>query len=133
MSDPELQIGKVVEASTGTPTGKVGAQPATLYYDENCGLCRQLAHLISRSAERNGLEVLPSQESAPDELVIATQSERYAGRDAWTWLVTHHSVFREWNWLATKLGLQDESTTLVMRGADMLRRFCSRCRKPTQF
>ena len=129
MSSPEIQIGKAVEASTVGSAGKAGRPGAVVYYDENCTLCRHLAQLISRSTPTSELIVTPTPESNPENLVIEVGDARYVGRDAWSWLVEHHGVFKEWNWLATKLGLREEAVTFVMRGADVLRRLCPTCRR----
>lgn len=129
MSSPEIQIGKGLEASTVNSAGKAGRPHAVVYYDENCQLCCHLAQLISRSAAAHGLEVSPSQDANPPELVVVAGEAVFVGRDAWSWLMEHHSVFKEWNWLATKLGLRDEAITFVMRGADVLRRLCPTCRR----
>lgn len=129
MSNPELQIGKAVEASTDDSSGKAGRPDAFVYYDENCPFCRHLAHLISKSVDASRLVLLPSPESDPSELVVVAGETTHVGRDAWSWLIEHQPVFKEWNWLATKLGLRDEGVTLVMRGAEVLRRLCPTCRR----
>lgn len=129
MLRPDLQTGKAVEASTVGSPGKVRAAHAVIYYDQNCALCRHLAQLISRKADEHGLTLLASIDPAPEELVVQADGATFTGREAWSWLIEHHSIFREWNWLATKLGWHDEAVTFVMRGADVLRRMCPGCRK----
>ena len=73
-----------------------------------------------------------SSEDSPEELVVSIFEDNavreLAGRDAWAWLLEHHPSLRDIHWIATKIGLTGEVSGVMMRGADMLRRFCWRCR-----
>ena len=122
-------IDEAAEASTEDSPGKVRAHAAQVFYDKNCSPCTYLAQLMSRSAFDKGIEFLPSPDPHPQQLVVRVDDVYHAGREAWTWLVDHHPLFREWNWLAAKIGLRDETSQLVMRGAEVLRRLCSKCRR----
>lgn len=129
MSSHNLSIGKSVEASTQVTPGKVRARAVVVYYDENCGLCRQLAQLMGKSVSEGAMDFLPSPHPQPPHLVVRVDETDYVGREAWSWLVDHHPLFREWNWLAAKIGLREEALQFVMRGAEVLRKLCPKCRR----
>lgn len=122
-------IDEAAGASTEDSPGKVRAHAAQVFYDKDCGSCRYLAQLMSKSVAGKSIDFLPSPDPHPQQLVVRAEEVYYAGREAWAWLVDHHPLFREWNWLAAKIGLRDETSQLVMRGAEVLRRLCPKCRR----
>jgi len=70
----------------------------------------------------------PRPEQLEIEMMIEGQKVELSGKDAWLWLTEHHPSLREVHWLAQKLGITEVAAGAMMRGADVLRRFCFRCR-----
>jgi hypothetical protein len=74
----------------------------------------------------------PSPESNPPYLVVEIhENETFKaleGALAWEWLLHHHPSLRDISWLAQKLGISRTIAQGAMRGADVVRKLCFRCR-----
>jgi len=114
-------------------------------FDGDCSLCRTLATLLARSAP-SSLSFSPWQTFVTDATLSrglsAELKERPAdvlrvwdgqvlleGRAAWAMLIAKTPSLKSLGWLAQRLGLEDQTATIVMKTAGALKRFCARCGK----
>lgn len=133
MSISNTLIGKSEDPSTATLPGKELHASATVFFDGNCRLCRDLAHFMGRLADLDLLQFKPSLESDPQSIKVEVKDEQgrtstLQGRDAWQWLIANHPSIRPLHWIAVKLGLASSTATAVQVGAGVLRRLCFRCK-----
>lgn len=110
-----------------------GDARVVVQYDGACPMCVMLADFSRKKmADDAGVEFRPSPEEHPQQIVVQIMEsgvlKSLAGRDAWSWLLEHHPSLRDIHWIASKIGLTSEVSGVIMRGADMLRKFCMRCR-----
>ena len=107
--------------------------PAVVRYDADCSLCRSLADFMAKRVVSEDIVFAASLENRPENLEVEVSEggarKTLVGADAWQWLLEHHPTLEEMNWIAQKLGIANVTSRSMMRGADVLRRFCFRCRK----
>ena len=100
-------------------------------YDAACSLCTMLAGFMGQRVSSNQMAFQPSERPNPEnvmiEMVIDDQKIELSGKAAWVWLTENHPSMRELHWLAQKIGIVEAAAASMMRGADLLRRFCFRC------
>lgn len=103
-----------------------------VHYDSACSLCTTLAGFMGQRVPKEQMTFEPSETPRPEqltiEMMIEGQKAELSGKEAWLWLTEHHPSLREVHWLAQKLGITEVAAGAMMRGADVLRRFCFRCR-----
>jgi hypothetical protein len=108
------------------------ASHVVVRYDSACSLCTTLAGFMGQRVAKEQMTFEPSETPRPEqleiEMMIEGQKVELSGKDAWLWLTEHHPSLREVHWLAQKLGITGVAAGAMMRGADVLRRFCFRCR-----
>ena len=100
---------------------------ATVYFDQNCDLCRLLADFMQRAVDPKQLSFAGGEENISAIYVVASD-RTYTGNEAWTWLLLHHPRLSTLRWLAVKLNLTEATSHTMARGAHMLRRFCRNCK-----
>jgi predicted DCC family thiol-disulfide oxidoreductase YuxK len=108
-------------------------RPAVVRYDADCSLCRSLADFMAKRVPSDQIVFAASIENRPANLEVEVAEggarRTLVGTEAWQWLLEHHPTLEEMNWIAQKLGMAVVASRSMMRGADVLRRLCFRCRK----
>jgi len=104
----------------------------TVRFDAGCTLCVTLAEFMRARVDSEVMTFAASGSANPEQLVIEfiqeNETRQLSGHQAWLWLLEHHPSLSEFNWIAQKLGIAAVSSHVMMRGADLLRRLCFRCR-----
>ena len=126
------------DVSTGVSARKVHDQQpvrtaqVTVRFDAGCALCVTLSEFMRARVDPEVMTFVASSSANPEQLVIEFMQEnetwQLSGHQAWLWLLEHHPLLSEFNWIAQKLGIAAVSSHVMMRGADLLRRLCFRCR-----
>ena len=98
---------------------------STVHFDRNCELCTLLANLMQRGVSTDEMAFIPS--DGASELLVVTGEQTYVGQDAWTWILKHHPNLSSLQWLAAKLGLTQNVSHVMARGAHMLKSLCRNC------
>ena len=106
--------------------------PPVVRYDSACSLCTMLAQLAGKRVSTSQMLFLPSEKVTPEKLEIEfsenEEKKILAGENAWLWLLEHHPDLDEIHWIAQKMGIAAPTSRYMMRGAEILKRFCFRCR-----
>lgn len=101
-------------------------------FDAGCDLCVTLSEFMRARVDPEVMTFAASQSANPQHLVVeikqGSEATELSGHQAWLWLLENHPSLSEFNWIAQKLGIAGVSTHVMMRGADLLRRLCFRCR-----
>jgi predicted DCC family thiol-disulfide oxidoreductase YuxK len=120
-----------MDDNTQISDSKASEVLATIYFDEKCFLCRNIAQLIGKMTPQTPYFLAPSLEPNPESISIHLRSgdtKTLVGPEAWRWLLENHPILGEIKWLAAKVGLTEETTALGMqRTTDFLKKLCSRC------
>ena len=105
---------------------------AIVRFDAACSLCKSLAEFMQKRVSPEKITFEPSNESNPEKLTVELENNdppvKFIGQYAWQWLLENHPTLTELNWIAQKLGISETTSLSMMRGADLLRSFCFRCR-----
>jgi predicted DCC family thiol-disulfide oxidoreductase YuxK len=111
---------------------RITPSPAIVRYDAACSLCTTLAEFMGKRVSTAEVVFLPSEKTAPEKLEIEFPGRDdlsiLSGENAWKWLLENHPALNEINWIAQKLGISAATSRHLMRSAEILRRFCFRCR-----
>lgn len=117
----------VVSLPANGPQGTL----AVVKYDAACSLCKMLAEFMGQRVSSSKIVFVPSEQPSPEKLEIEIHQEgikdTLTDQDAWAWLIQHHPLLNEVNWIAQKLGISSVASRSLMRGAEILRKFCFRC------
>ena len=109
------------------------SQAAIVRYDGACSLCKTLAEFMGRKVPPESMIFLPSEKETPEKLEVEIwddgQKVTLAGEYAWDWILAHHPYLDEIHWIAEKMGIHTQTSRYMMQGAELLRRFCFRCRR----
>ena len=110
----------------------IGTSQVTVRFDAGCALCVTLSEFMRARVDPEVMTFAASRSANPEQLVIEfiqeNETRQLSGHQAWLWLLEHHPSLSEFNWIAQKLGIAAVSSHVMMRGADLLRRLCFRCR-----
>jgi len=127
-SERDVNIGQ----SMGKDYDQPAIEPAVVRFDADCSLCRTLAGFMSARVASDVMVFKPNELGEPNKLTVEFYNHgiknSVSGEDAWAWVLEHHPILNELNWLAQKLGISRGTTRMLMGGGDLLRRFCFRCR-----
>lgn len=129
MKTPQVEVS---EFSTTTSGRKEVDAYAVVRFDSECSLCRSLAGFMGQRVSSDLISFQPSTELSVQSLEVEVFKENqkivFSGADAWTWLMREHPSLSELNWIAQKLGIQKTASLTLQRSAELLRKFCFRCR-----
>ena len=110
----------------------VATGQVTVRFDAGCALCVTLSGFMRARVEPEVMTFAASQSTNPQHLVVefmhGSEATELSGHQAWLWLLENHPSLSEFNWIAQKLGITTQTSQVMMRGADLLRRLCFRCR-----
>ena len=122
-------------------------------FDGDCPPCRALADWAARAAvgAAGPLTFAPWQEfaSSPgataltqeqrrlpaDSLRVLTGTDLLEGEAAWAHLVAAHPSFKQFNWMARRLGLASPEAPagrVLMKAGAIVRSLCRRCSRPSE-
>jgi predicted DCC family thiol-disulfide oxidoreductase YuxK len=112
----------------------------TLYYDDQCVLCRNLAFLVARTDSQIAIAPLGEVDgriSAVDEglggsqsrasIVVDTSDGFLVGRSAWEFLLAHYQGLKYLHWIAVKLHISEETAGAVQSIAHQIKKWCRNC------
>ena len=115
------------------PTESKANQPTgMLYYDAQCELCSNLAVFVQKRSDLS-LQIAPSSDldekiaSKSSTIIFYFDNEFYFNNDAWLKLIEQHPDFKQFNWLAAKLGLVPQLASTLNRIAKGVRWLCPSC------
>lgn len=120
------------ENSASQSSGQITLMPPIVRFDSACSLCIMLAEFMAKRVSPTEMVFLPSEIPSPEKLEVEFTGPSgqtvLVGEYAWKWLLEHHPDLDQINWIAQKLGITTPASRYLMRVADILRRFCFRCR-----
>ena len=137
----------IMPAINGLEAAPVAAYPdqPLVLFDAGCPLCVDLAQWAERRADGalrfaswddfrasvEGEARLSADELAQpgDRLKVLTAAGLIEGDAAWAFLVEAHPALRGLDWLAGRIGLLPLAAKALRTAGDLLRAFCSRCRR----
>lgn len=120
---------------------KFGANMAvTLYYDDLCPLCRNLAFLVEKTDRQIVIAPMSSEAfmeianrgsvngfSVDSSIVVKLDDLLLADREAWLFLLNNYTGLKGLNWLAMKIGFSHQTAGALRSLAHTVKRWCRSC------
>ena len=120
------------QVSTANPPRKEQDPPSVVRFNASCALCKILAKFMQQRVSIDDIIFVASDRPNPEQLIVEACEDgvttKFSGAEAWLWLLERHPALKEIHWAAQRLGIVPASANSMARGADLLRKFCFRCR-----
>ncbi|NRA67890.1 MAG: hypothetical protein HRU19_25640 [Pseudobacteriovorax sp.] len=108
---------------------------AIIWFDQSCKLCRELSRLVKpylpESWQLQAWQEYAKQNGLPQsthKLKVRVGTEILIDRDAWDFVLMNIPAIESYMRVASRLGLQQSTVSLVRLTGRFMRRFCRGCR-----
>lgn len=116
--------------------------PVTVFYDNECSLCRSLAQFMARQLGGEDISFISWQEYRrqqlcppefqqlkADTLRVWNGKTLLSSDEAWAFLLENHPQLSALNWVSKKLGISKQVSSTLRWTGQTARKICFRCRK----